>query len=1364
MRQYSHRHFALAAKSVLILFLLMGFAMVWLPHKVSQDGILSKSWDTQKGISPNPVASQRKQRIKGQLLQYSPDAFAKFHQTIRTRSGERAPAYPANYQIDELQAAWKRIGIAGLGSKRGMPAQALPWVERGPGNVAGRARAVLIDPTDPTHASWFVGSASGGIWYTSDSGQTWEERTADLPNLAMTTLAMPASNPDIIYAGTGEGFGSFSFVYGQGIWKSSDKGESWTQLESTAGNPVFTNILRLIVNPDDERMLVAATSSGLRANDQETSYLMRSIDGGVNWEAVYTSAARIEQVVASPDNFQVLFATVNGKGVLKSVDGGNTWVSYFDAFTQVGRLELAVAPTNSSLVYVSAQGGPYASTLFRSSDGGTQWEIVADSGDENLDWLQGQGWYNNTIAVDPFLENVVYVGGVDLMRFDLSDTVTPRGYVKEVIAEIPPNTFQLDRAISAPETAIKLTRISRLQTSEFRAIEVRWGSGKRQKAHRFTGKWLSEYQDYQEVAFEVWDLERNQQLMAAYEDTDGDMLWDVSGALKGASERIFILGEPYNPNQPHAGTTVDAFDRAQYVLTVVSDDSEILHGPFPTASIQVLPGIRPFRTGTLERLTYGYGFDVDHPRGVHVDHHHLVLKPTDASSQNFLLLDANDGGLAVSYDKGITFTQTGDTFAQVEGGSGTVNKPMSGLNTAQFYGADKMNGADRYVGGTQDNGNWLSQEAPDGNSSWTFGPGGDGFEAAWHYANPDWIVVSSQFGTFFRTRDGGRSWENISPSGNSPFLSRLAKSNKAPDLLFTVNSSGVVRSSDFGSTWEQVSLPGGWDQTSSPTVRISQATPEVVWAGAEMSDRFTPHVSVDGGQTFAPVNAYANLGPLTDIATHPSDSQVAYALFSMSSSPKILRTTDLGQSWEDISGVEGGTSLRGFPDVAVYSLLVMPHDDQVIWAGTEIGLFISEDGGESWVYGDTGLPAVSIWQMRIVNDQVVVATHGRGVWTVTLPELTSHTGFGAVPPLLRSIKGGRDGKLRIAIDLPVTYDSIHVYVDDIHVGRLASTTALTSEELDVSIAAEIVRKVAVEARGYVAGAVYTSATKRHDVFPLLPAQPLYESNFGEDEADFLLDGFSIVQAAGFSGPALHSPHPYKNAQDLTAQLMVPVLIASPNTSILYDEVVRIEPAHGPGTSDGDLFDYVSVEGSNDGGLNWRTLAPGYDSRYVGFEGDVPALRAVPGPDAATKHVVPITNIFEVGEEILIRFRLVSDHTINGWGWAIDNLRIMDALPTGVEKARTGVFSLAQNYPNPFNADTRIHYELAADAVVRLAIYDMVGREVRVLVSDIPQPPGSFYVDWDGRNQAGHPVASGMYVYRLKAGHTFTHSRMLVRLR
>jgi flagellar hook assembly protein FlgD len=90
--------------------------------------------------------------------------------------------------------------------------------------------------------------------------------------------------------------------------------------------------------------------------------------------------------------------------------------------------------------------------------------------------------------------------------------------------------------------------------------------------------------------------------------------------------------------------------------------------------------------------------------------------------------------------------------------------------------------------------------------------------------------------------------------------------------------------------------------------------------------------------------------------------------------------------------------------------------------------------------------------------------------------------------------------------------------------------------------------------------------------------------------------------------------------------------------------------------------------------------------------------------------------------------------------------------------------LEPSYPNPFRAATRIDYSLPASTPVELAIYDVNGRVVRTLVSVERQPAGVYQVEWDGRNQAGLPVASGMYFYRLQAGDRLVDSRMMVRIR
>ena len=181
-------------------------------------------------------------------------------------------------------------------------------------------------------------------------------------------------------------------------------------------------------------------------------------------------------------------------------------------------------------------------------------------------------------------------------------------------------------------------------------------------------------------------------------------------------------------------------------------------------------------------------------KGVHVDHHALVVRP-DPTTGDLFILNGNDGGVSYSRDGGVSFQQTGDAFKE---GNGVIYTTLKGYNVSQFYGADKMNGTDRYVGGTQDNGSWVSGMNPDEQSEWVSAPSGDGFEAAWHYADPNLLLESSQFNNIFRSSDGGNTWVNVDlPDGNGPFITRIENSKLSPDLVFLTSSNGLFRSTDF---------------------------------------------------------------------------------------------------------------------------------------------------------------------------------------------------------------------------------------------------------------------------------------------------------------------------------------------------------------------------------------------------------------------------------------------------------------------------------------------------------------------------------------------------------------------------------------
>ena len=266
-----------------------------------------------------------------------------------------------------------------------------------------------------------------------------------------------------------------------------------------------------------------------------------------------------------------------------------------------------------------------------------------------------------------------------------------------------------------------------------------------------------------------------------------------------------------------------------------------------------------------------------------------------------------------------------------------------GYNSGQFYGADKRPLKQAFIGGMQDNGTWRSSNKSNASleSEYLFQLGGDGFETIWNNLDDQHIIGSSQYNNFTKSIDGGATWINatagISSPGSAgqgnPFISKLANSNSNPFVLYSVAETGVYRSLNFGDNWELTPINSFFGTGSFLDVEVSKSNFNIVWAGSGMSSARKMHVSIDGGESYTATENYSPvlLGSSSGLETHPTEDSTAYVLFSFSNAPKILRTEDLGLTWEDISGFgTNEVSNNGFPNVAVYSLLVRPDDPDIL--------------------------------------------------------------------------------------------------------------------------------------------------------------------------------------------------------------------------------------------------------------------------------------------------------------------------------------------------------------------------------------------------------------------------------------------------
>ena len=1217
-----------------------------------------------------------------------PELYAEIERAKRTPLGATSPNYSDNYLFEQF-AKSKNIKRHNYKNKE------LNFIERGPSNVAGRTRAILVMPNDTTHSTWLAGSASGGIWKTNDAGQTWENKTKDLPNLGTNTLAHSLADINVIYAGTGEHF--TSDIDGAGMFKSTDGGDSWIQIVDPNMLPDFKNVSRIIVDPNDENIVLATTRNTVWGDSLQAA-IYKTIDGGENWKRVLSSDnLRFDDIDFNPLNFNKQYVAVLGTGVLVSTDAGENWVMSNDGLLVTGRIELAVSPVDTNRIWASIQGSESGtgSDLFISLDGGKTWRLTIEGNGDEIAFLGSQGWYDNIITAHPFDANIAYVGGINIWRMKVSATE-----IERVGFDINDNgAFSFLDFINGTRIGGGILKGENKDDTELLSVELRFGQGS-QMAHRFSvngrgqGVPASEYsyKDLVEVPFQVWDIENNRQLMASFRDQadDGEFslieskldnmatdsreyifFHDVDYAdtaytqiaRRGGQqhEQLYFLWPVLRPDQIFNGENQDASSFSIIKRTLVGQSKETLN---ISDAYGAFSGNNSFSDAEFSSNT-----------GVHPDQHNIVPIITNAVNKEFQLLSTNDGGVYLSSpskNPGAT-----DRSFQYAG---------FGYNTTQFYGADKAPGVDRYVGGMQDNSTWftpLGATSDDANSQYEFAFGGDGFEAIWNNRDDKLIIGSIQFNNFQRSLDGGASWVSATTgiSDRGPFTSRLSNSRARPDRLYTLGSSGVWVSEDFGGLWDSTSIGDLWSFNSSADIEVAHADPDYIWAGGAISPNQRLFVSTDAGASFSPTSDYQDeeMGRLSGIGTHPFNKNKGYALFSFSNLPKVLMTDDLGKSWNDISGFDNsidGTSTKGFPNVAVNCLLVFPNDTMRIWVGTEIGIVESLNGGTSWELLDANLPSLNVFDFKIQDDQIVIATYGRGIWSVTIEDIERDYIFAPEIDLAGiNLKGG--------LFLDATYynnfDSIKVllaegtYATTSDVGKGTSSVIISDLDLPEG-------EYSVILRGYKDGTIYNSNERL--VYIFTPRDPVrrYRNDFTteEDANDLFGEGFSVRLEDGFQDEALHSVHPYDNRGDIFYQLKTPWMIRD-SQFLTYKDVAFIEVGEvGSQFGDADFYDYVVVEGSKDG-KSWTPITKGYDSRSITRWRNA-ALNNTPG-DASffVPHEFKMTRNFEIGDTIMVRFRLSADPFTTAWGWAIDNLELRLDKSTPIIELAGESFII---YPNP----------------------------------------------------------------------------------
>ncbi len=294
------------------------------------------------------------------------------------------------------------------------------WRMIGP-HRGGRTKAAVGVPGKP--GLFYIGVCNGGVWKTTDYGRVWTPIFDDQPTGSIGAIAIAPSNPDILYVGSGEGLQRPDLSTGDGIYKSTDAGRTWTHLGLRDGQ----QIPQIVVDPrDPNRLFVAVLGHPYGPNAERG--IFRSKDGGQSFEKILykdEDTGGID-VVLDPKNPDVVYAALwearqapwengvfsgPGSGLFKSQDGGATWkpiMNGLPTFAEgLGRIGLTLAPSNSNRMFATVEVGP-AGRLYRSDDAGQSWKRI-DGGDGRIanrpsDFAE--------VKVDPLNADVVYTASI----------------------------------------------------------------------------------------------------------------------------------------------------------------------------------------------------------------------------------------------------------------------------------------------------------------------------------------------------------------------------------------------------------------------------------------------------------------------------------------------------------------------------------------------------------------------------------------------------------------------------------------------------------------------------------------------------------------------------------------------------------------------------------------------------------------------------------------------------------------------------------------------------------------------------------------------------------------------------------------
>ncbi len=652
------------------------------------------------------------------------------------------------------------------------------WREIGPMR-AGRTRALAGVPSEP--ATFYLGAVNGGIWKTTDAGATWHSIWDDQPTGSIGAIAVSLSDPNIVYVGTGEGLQRPDLSTGDGVYKSTDAGKTWTHLEGLRDGQ---QIGQVAVDPKDpDRVFIAVEGHPFGPNQERGLY--RTLDGGKTFKRVLFTSNRTgaSEVQIDPQHPNIVFAGTwqrqeapweNGSfegsegGLYRSTDGGDTWSKLTgnglpDDILQV---QLTISPSDPRRIYGAIAPTKGSVGLYRSDDGGDHW-IHTPENDTRPEERIGGGDVPVPL-VDPKDPDTVYVASIVTMKStDAGKTWTAlRG---------SPGGDDYQNVFVNPNN----TKIIALASDQGVIISQNGGETWTQWYNQATAQMYHVATD-NAFPYRVCGGQQDSGSACVPSRSDDGRITFHDWHPAGIEEYGYAAPDPLNPDIVYGGK-VTRYDRRT--------------GQVQNVEPKPLRGYRVLRTEPLEFSP--------------VDPHKLYF----ATNTLWLTEDGGKHWKEVSPD---LTRETWELPTVVEGYKGLPTAQMTRRGVIYALGLSEVD-SNRMWAGTDDGliwtttdagAHWTSVTPPELKPFWkVFNIDAGHFDAQTAYAAVNTMRLDDMRPHLFRTHDGGKTWTQINngiPDGAA--TSTIREDPKRKGLLYAGSETQVYVSFDDGNHWQSLRL------------------------------------------------------------------------------------------------------------------------------------------------------------------------------------------------------------------------------------------------------------------------------------------------------------------------------------------------------------------------------------------------------------------------------------------------------------------------------------------------------------------------------------------------------------------------------